>query len=46
MALVTDGGEAVDSTQSVATVGEMDKDVIEQIKTRTNFSGLSVCPPE
>ena len=35
MALVTDGGEAVDSTQSVATVGEMDKDVIEQIKTRT-----------
>jgi nucleoside 2-deoxyribosyltransferase/adenylate kinase len=35
MALVTDGGEAVDSAQSVATVGEMDKDVIEQIKTRT-----------
>ncbi|MDE0553341.1 MAG: AAA family ATPase [Candidatus Poribacteria bacterium] len=35
MALVTDGGEAVDSTQNVATVGEMSKDVIEQIKTRT-----------
>lgn len=35
MALVTEGGEAVDSTQHVATVGEMDKDVIEQIKTRT-----------
>ena len=35
MALVTTGGEAVDSTQSVTTVGEMDDDVIEQIKTRT-----------
>ena len=35
MALVTEGGEAVDSTQSVATVGEMDDDVVELIKTRT-----------
>ena len=35
MALVTAGGEAVDSSHSVTTVGEMDKDVIEQIKTRT-----------
>ena len=35
MALVTTGGEAVESTQRVATVGEMGKDVVEQIKTRT-----------
>ncbi len=35
MALVTVGGEAGDNTQSVSTVGEMRKDVVEQIKTRT-----------
>ena len=36
MALVTAGGEAVDGTPRVpTTMGEMDKDVIEQIKTRT-----------
>jgi adenylate kinase len=36
MALVTAGGEAVEGTPRVpTTMGEMDKDVIEQIKTRT-----------
>ena len=37
MALVTTGGEVVDSTQRVATVDAMDKDIIEQIKTCAIF---------
>ena len=35
MALVTTAGETANNTQGVTTVGEIDKDVAEQIKTRT-----------